>query len=131
MWKGISYPVRAGEYGLVEVGTDEELIQGNIVQILGTRKGERVMLPLFGSRVMDFIHEPIDDITLQLLRVELVDAIKMWEPRVRLEEALLVGVPQEFRVLAHLRYLMKGGDGQERSFTVNISRTGGVSQWLD
>jgi len=129
MWKGPSYPLRAGEYGYFETKTDEKLIEGNILQILGTRRGERVTLPLFGSRIRDFIHEPIDSITLQLMKIELIDAIKMWEPRVVLVEAVMVGIPQEFRVLSHLEYLLKGGDAQERTFSINIDRTG-VSQWL-
>ena len=129
MWFGPSFPLRAGEYGYFETKTDEQLIVGNILQILGTRRGERVALPLFGSRIRDFVHEPIDSITLQLMKVELIDAIKMWEPRVVLLDAVMVGIPQEFRVLSHLEYLLKRGDTQERTFSINIDRTG-VSQWL-
>jgi phage baseplate assembly protein W len=122
--------MRSGEYGLFETKTDEELIQGNVIQILGTRRGERVMLPLFGSRIRDFIHEPIDNITLQLMKVEMMDAIKMWETRIILQRAELIGFPEEFRVLAHYSYLLKTSGGGERIFSVNISRMGGVSQWL-
>jgi phage baseplate assembly protein W len=129
MWKGPSYPLQAGEYGFFETKTDEDLIQGNILQILGTRRGERVMLPLFGSRIRELIHEPLDSVTLQLMKVEVIDAIKAWEPRVVLEAADLRAIPQEFRVTAYLRYLLKTTGGGERVFTVNISRTGGVSRW--
>ncbi|MDR1020448.1 MAG: GPW/gp25 family protein [Synergistaceae bacterium] len=130
MWKGPSFPLRAGEYGFFEAKTDEGLIQGNILQILGTRRGERVMLPLFGSRVRELIHEPLDAVTLQLIKVELADAIKAWEPRVVLVSADLRADPQEFRAVAYLRYLLKTTDSGERVFAVNISRTGGVSRWL-
>ncbi len=75
------------------------------------------------------IHEPIDGITLQLMKVELTDAIKMWEPRITLLDALMIGSPEKFRVLSHLSYLLKSGDGQERTFSINIDRTG-VSRWV-
>ncbi|MDR1514931.1 MAG: GPW/gp25 family protein [Synergistaceae bacterium] len=130
MWKGPSYPLRAGVYGFFEAKTDEDLIQGNILQILGTRKGERVMLPLFGSRIRELIHEPLDAVTLQLLKVEMIDAIKMWEPRIVLKSADLRGYPQNFRVDAYLHYLLKASDSGERTFAVSVSRTGGVSKWL-
>ncbi len=128
MWKGPSYPLRSGEYGLFETKTDCDLIQGNILQILGTYRGERVMLPLFGSWVRDFVHDPTDDVTLRLLRVEIVDAIKMWEPRVVLLEARLQGVPEKFEVHAHLRYRLNGTD-EEKTFSLTIDRKGGVSLW--
>jgi phage baseplate assembly protein W len=131
MWKGPSYPLRTGVYGYFETRTDEELIEGNILQILGTRRGERVMLPLFGSKIRELIHEPLDSITLQLMKVEVVDAIKMWEPRVVLKTAELRGYPQNFQVVAYLHYLLKASDSGERVFAVNINRTGGVSKWLD
>ena len=60
MWKGISYPVKLGDKGLFKSTTDVDLIKGNVLQIIGTRRGERVMLPLFGSRILDFIFEPLD-----------------------------------------------------------------------
>jgi phage baseplate assembly protein W len=87
------------------------------------------MLPLFGSRVRDYLHDPVDGITLRLIKVEVADAIKMWEPRVILKDAEITGVPQEFRVLARLLYLLKSGDDGEKVFTVNIGREG-ISQWL-
>jgi phage baseplate assembly protein W len=129
MWNGPSYPLRAGIYGFFETKTDEDLIQGNILQILGTRRGERIMLPLFGSRIRELIHEPLDAITLQLMKVELIDAIKMWEPRIVLKTADLSGSPHEFRVIAYLHYLLKASDSGERTFAVSVSRTGGVSKW--
>jgi phage baseplate assembly protein W len=131
MWIGPSYPLRHGPYGFFETRTDEELIQGNILQILGTRRGERVMLPLFGSRIRELIHEPLDNITLQLMKVEVIDAIKMWEPRIILKRAELEGTPQEFRVVVFLQYILKTSGGGERTFSVKINRTGGVSRWLD
>jgi phage baseplate assembly protein W len=132
MWVGPSYPLSSkGNYGYFETKNDEDLIQGNILQILGTRRGERVMLPLFGSRIRELIHEPLDPITLRLIKIELIDAIETWEPRVVLMSADIRGYPQEYLVAAYLQYYLKASDSGKRTFAVSISRTGGVSQWLD
>ena len=109
MYSGIAYPVKQGRKGLFNIETDIKLIEGNIIQILSTKKGERVMLPLFGSRILDFIHEPLDHITCSLLRFELIDAISMWEHRIILDRKNTIITPytQEFKVKASIRYLLR------------------------
>ena len=131
MWKGIAYPVKSGDKGLFNTANDVELIQGNILQILGTRRGERVMLPTFGSRIMDFIFEPIDHASCALIRFEAIRAIKTWEPRVILNKRLtqVKAYPSKFAVVLHLRYYLKPRS-EIYKYSVEISRTGGVSRWL-
>lgn len=131
-YKGISYPVKTGKKGLFSTETDIKLIEGNIIQILGTRRGERVMLPLFGSRILDFIHEPLDHITCALLRFELIDAISMWEHRVVLDRknTTIIPYPEEFRVKASLSYYLKTYN-LNQNLVLEINRKEGVSRWLD
>ena len=130
-YRGISYHVRTGKKGLFAVETDIKLIEGNIIQILGTQKGERVMLPLFGSRILDFIHEPLDHIICALLRFELIDAISMWEHRIILDRknTTITLYPQEFRVKASLRYYLKIFN-QNQNLVLEINRKEGVHRWL-
>ena len=131
MWRGISYPVRQGDKGLFNEASDVDLIQGNILQILGTRKGERVMLPEFGSRIMDFIFEPLDHATCALIRFEAIRAIKTWEPRIILNKKLTRAraYPSRFAVVLKLRYYLKPRS-EIYKYSVEISRTGGVRGWL-
>ena len=131
-WRGIAYPVKAGEKGLFNVKTDVDLIEGNIIQILGTRKGERVMLPEFGSKIMDFIFEPLDYITCALIRFELITSIKRWEPRIILDKdnTNVIAYPLDFMVKAQMRYFLKPRNG-DYTFVLGISRRGGVRRWLD
>lgn len=131
-WRGVSYPVKSGEKGLFNVDTDIDLIEGNIIQILGTRKGERVMLPEFGSKVMDFIFEPLDYITCALIRFELITSIGRWEPRIILdkENTNIIAYPADFTVKAQIQYYLKPRNG-DYTFILGISRKGGVRRWLD
>ena len=129
-YRGISYPVKSGQKGLFSVSSDINLIEGNIIQILGTRKGERVMLPEFGSNIRKFIHEPLDHITCALLRVEIFDAIKRWEPRIIIDQnnSKVTPYPEEFKVRAELRYLLKTY-AQNRSLILEINREEEISRW--
>ena len=130
-YSGISYPLKPGRKGLFSVETDIKLIEGNIIQILGTRRGERVMLPLFGSRILDFIHEPLDHITCALLRFELIDAISMWEKRIIIDRrnTTITPYPQEFKVVASLRFLLKTYN-QPQALVLEINRKEEVRKWL-
>ena len=131
MYNGINYPVKHGSKGIFNIETDIKLIEGNIIQILGTRKGERVMLPLFGSRILDFIHEPLDHITCALLRFELIDAISMWEKRIIIDRrnTTITPYPQEFKVMASLRFLLKTYN-QPQALVLEINRKEEVRKWL-
>lgn len=84
---GMAFPQRLNSRGFFEfTGDVKELVRASIHQILGTTLGERVMLPTFGSRLREVLFEPIDDVALALARVYTIQAIEMWEPRVRLND---------------------------------------------
>jgi phage baseplate assembly protein W len=75
---------------LVGVTSAQELladilaINNSLYNLLSTPKGSRIFQPLYGSNLMNLIHEPADDLTAWRIRNELIDAIYKWEPRVRL-----------------------------------------------
>jgi len=131
-YSGISYPLKSGGRGLFDVKSGIELIKGNIIQILGTRRGQRVMLPEFGSRILEFINEPLDEITCALLRFELIQAIQRWEPRIILDKkrTAVIPYPSEFRVQADLFYYMKVYR-QTQNLILEINRKDGVNLWQD
>ncbi len=90
------------------------------------------MLPLFGSRILDFIHEPLDHITCALLRFELIDAIRMWEHRIILDtkNTTITPYPDQFKVMATLRYFLKTYN-QTQTLILEINRKEEVKKWLD
>ena len=84
---GMTFPQQINNKGFFEFSGDlRTLVRASILQILGTRIGERVMLPEFGSRIWELLFEPIDQITVALARVYTIEAIKRWEPRVLLND---------------------------------------------
>jgi len=61
---------------------EHEHIHESIIQILGTRPGERFMRPEFGSRLKDLVFEANDEVLKGLIRHYVIDAVKRWEKRV-------------------------------------------------
>lgn len=60
---------------------DIELVKRDLLNHFYTRKGERVMMPNFGSNIQDYIFEPMVDYILEDLEADVLDVISQ-EPRV-------------------------------------------------
>ena len=85
--KGLKFPFRferrsGGAMVSTATSLEQAHIHESILQILGTRPGERFMRPEFGSRVRDLVFEQNDAVLKGLLRHWIIDAITRWEKRV-------------------------------------------------
>lgn len=69
--------------------TEEQAIS-NLVNLLLTRKGERLMQPNFGSRIPDFLFEPNSERNREDLRISVIDDIEFWLPYIFLEDVSVV-----------------------------------------
>ncbi|HOR65840.1 MAG TPA: GPW/gp25 family protein [Candidatus Sumerlaeota bacterium] len=88
---GVGYPLRIdGERGWVEIQEDLTLINSAIKQILGTRVGERVMNPEFGSQIPSRLMRPLTLANQRLIAWDAINAIERWEPRVKLQSVQFV-----------------------------------------
>ena len=63
---------------------DVDLIKQDIHNHFMTAKGERVMLPDFGSVIWNYIYDPLDDQTKEAIKLDAEDIISQ-DPRVVLE----------------------------------------------
>lgn len=84
--KGLRFPFRFDRRtGGVEISTvdaEHARIHQSIRQILGTRLGERLMNPEFGSKLPDLVFESNDKVLKGLIRHHVADALKRWEKRI-------------------------------------------------
>lgn len=80
-WRGAVFPI-GKSVTPVEIVEDIDLVFASVLQILNTRKGERIYYPEFGSNLAPILWEPHDGFLLQIIRVELTKALSLWEPRV-------------------------------------------------
>ena len=79
---GINFPFAdspKGDY-LKMTTTPEEEIKTDLIHLLLTRKGSRYFLPDFGTRLYEYIFEPNDTFTFNLLETEIRDAISKFIP---------------------------------------------------
>lgn len=92
----------------VRLGYNGKCVADSIFYILNTRKGERVMLPRFGSDIHRFLFEPIDTQTALDIEVEIRDAIDRWEPRVILDEVLVTPNHDQNKYSASIKFRIRG-----------------------
>jgi phage baseplate assembly protein W len=83
-WRGTLFPM--GKDGdPIATGDDLALVFSSILQILNTRRGERVMYPEFGSDLGRFLWEPHDPLLQREVAGNIQRAISLWEPRAHVE----------------------------------------------
>lgn len=62
---------------------DMELVKLDLLNHIFTRKGERIHMPTFGTRIPDMAFEPLDDMTMMIVEEDLKQVVS-FDPRVRL-----------------------------------------------
>lgn len=92
--RGIAFPFRKGTTSLPAVVTDNDVIRDNIIRILQTMKGSRVMRPSTGSNVWAFVFENTGPVLSARMDHEVRAAIAQGEPRATV---LTVAVSEESR----------------------------------
>ena len=104
--KGVSFPFSFDPTGGVAVSDEKKRIEGSILQILWTRRGERFMRPDFGSRLPELVFEENDQVLKGLIRHDVVEALRKWEKRV---------------VVTGVDFVDTGQEKNRNSFNVRIS----------
>lgn len=74
----------------VEMVSEAEDIRQSLYILLSTKQGERIMRPDYGSDVQSMIFEPIDVSTTTYLKETIKRAILYFEPRITLDEVIVV-----------------------------------------
>ena len=60
--------------------TTMEATKENLISLLNTERGERVFQPQLGLNLKQFLFQPIDDSTKEMISEEINTTIKMWLP---------------------------------------------------
>lgn len=68
--------------GKLAYASNDDSVREVIRNILLTRPGERLMRPEFGAGLMDFIHQPNNETTRNLMANVIQKSVEQWEPRV-------------------------------------------------
>ena len=101
---GWTFPLQINLQGIFHLSSSRQNIKESIAIILGTKLGERVYRPNFGSRLSELAFAPMNRQTLLLIRLYVQEALTMWEPRIVLDRVYTEPNPREGRVNIIIEY---------------------------
>ena len=90
--------------GSVRLVSDEEDIRSSLRILLSTTIGERRMQPKYGCNMQKLVFEPVDTALTTYISDLIRTAILYFEPRIILDNVMLVPTPLEGRIDIHLTY---------------------------
>ena len=85
---GITLPIRRGESGYFEQAFQSfEQAKSNLLNLLLTKKGERIMQPDFGTGLDSLLFEQLtDDVFEEKLQDTITESVNFWLPYINIEE---------------------------------------------
>ncbi|NMT64989.1 GPW/gp25 family protein [Marinobacter orientalis] len=119
----LSWPLGGiDESGRLDWARNDHSIREVMLNILLTRQGERIQRPGFGAGLPDFIHQPNNETTRNLMAGVVRKNLALLEPRVVVEQvSVQPGRAQLSDVHINIRYRLKHRhEVAELGFTLNL-----------
>ena len=84
---GITLPIKRGKTGYFEQAFDVNTqVRSNLINLLLTRKGERVFQPDFGSNIHDLVFTQMDEAYNNAVKSSIQSAVSKWMPFLNIVE---------------------------------------------
>jgi phage baseplate assembly protein W len=83
---GAPYPVVRHPLGFFRTQKGINQVKSDLLVLLLTEPGERVMLPEFGTPLKKFLFEPNTSLLVDSVKETISNSIKMWEPRIAVSQ---------------------------------------------
>lgn len=120
----IDFPFKESPKGyyLNMTTTDAEDVRASLMHLLLTNKGERFMMPEFGTDLIKYIFQPKDSKTITDLKLEISDAINKFIPNLQLNDIIIEdSVLSEYMVTIRIDYTATDGlYSQPDTLTINM-----------
>jgi len=122
---GIDFPFRDSLQGkfIKMTSSPEREIRANLIHLLLTKKGSRYYLPDFGTRLYEFIFEPMDGPTFSDIQSEIKDAVDEFMPGITLNEISIKPSSEDTPSTDNNVYQVPGLETKEHTAKVKIDYT--------
>lgn len=81
-FSGAPYPIVKHPLGMLRTQKGINQIKSDLLVLLLTEPGERVMLPDFGTPMKQFFFEQNDSFIVERVKEVIANSIRRWEPRI-------------------------------------------------
>lgn len=83
---GAPYPIIRHPLGMLRTQRGMNQVKSDLLVLLLTEPGERVMLPEFGTPLKKFLFEQNTSSLVDAVKDTIANSIKMWEPRIAVSQ---------------------------------------------
>ena len=87
--------------------TTVDQIKDNLKNLLLTNKGERHMLPDFGTNLKKYLFENIGNIDSDDVKSDIEDAVRTWMPSVKIKSIDITQSIDEYKYRITLKYIIR------------------------
>ena len=99
---GAPYPIASTPLGLLPSISDATVIKADLMQLILTNPGERVMLPAFGTPLRELLFDQNNNVTIEKVKQAIIQAITYWEPRIVVTDIIVTNSKDKERTQAYL-----------------------------
>ena len=108
IWSELNHEFKIDAKGGLKKDINIDSVISSICNILGTRPGERVMLPTFAARINDMLFEPINDDMINFISDEIKRVVEKWDPRVSVSGIDFYSDPDRSYIEVTVRFKVVG-----------------------
>lgn len=83
---GFPYPITKKARGFLATQKGVDQVKSDMLALLLTNQGERVMMPNFGCNLRKFLFEPNDLFVTQEIKSTIAQQLRLWEPRIIVDQ---------------------------------------------
>ncbi|MAR90933.1 MAG: GPW/gp25 family protein [Pseudomonadota bacterium] len=101
----------------------DQSVREVMLNILLTRPGERLQRPDFGAGLLNFVHQPNNETTRNLIAGVVRKSLALWETRVVVDQVDVQPTAHQAEVHIHIRYHLRHHPApQELGLTLNLGQ---------
>lgn len=104
---GLTFPLQLNVQGEIKLSAQAQKVKESIWIILRTGLGERVYRPNFGCRLAELTFAPLNTDTMLRIRLYILEALQIWEPRIIVDDVQTDPDPIRGRVDIIIDYRLK------------------------
>mgnify|MGYP002523995354 CR=1 FL=1 len=110
---GVKFPFLADNERHFYVAANETVadkVKSQLMHIVFTPKGQRIMMPEFGTDLIKYIFDQNDDVTWEAVKMEVSDAVTRWSNNLSLRDISVVkNEEDESQIFVRLDYSVTEG----------------------
>lgn len=108
VWSDLDHRLPLDAQGEIKIAINMQAVMSSIDNILKTYRGERVMLPEFGSMLRNIVFEQIDDDLVDFISRDIKDVIEIWDDRIDVKEISFLPEPDKNSISLQLSFSIRG-----------------------